>query len=150
MWIALYLKMCLSVCSIRFTALINRSLLPFAVIIISIVSGNKLNLAALFGTGEKAGESSWLLPSRERCQVLLAQDIHWICEFVFDTLRELAWILPLTLHLINCKETKISDAEDLCISVRKSCAGSSAVPLLPLGLCVQLIEDSQDEMGNQD
>lgn len=50
--------MFLSVWSIRYTALFNRNLLPFAVIIISIVSGNKLNLAALFGTGEKAGESS--------------------------------------------------------------------------------------------
>lgn len=76
--------------------------------------------------------------------------LHRICEFALDTLSELAWILLLTLHLINCKETKISDAEDLCISVRKNCAGSSAVPLLPLGLCVQLIEDCQDEMGNRD
>lgn len=76
--------------------------------------------------------------------------LHWISEFVFDTLKELAWILPVTLCWINCEETKISDAGDVCISLRKSCAGSSAVPLLPLGLCVQLIEDSQDEMGNQD
>lgn len=142
---ASYLKMFLSVYSIMYTALFNRNLINFAVIIILIVSGNKLMLAVLFGTGEKANESSWFLPSREKCQVLLfdlPQDIHlhWICEFAFDTLNGLAWILPLTLCLINSKETNISDAEALWITVRKSCAGSSAVSLLPLGLWVPLIE----------
>lgn len=152
---SLKFKMFLSVCSIRYTVLFNRNFSNFAVIIILIVSGNKLTLAVLFGTGEKAHESIWVLPSRESCQELLlclpqGIHLHQIGEFVFDTLSKLAWILPITLCSINCKETKISDAEDLCISVRKSCAGSSTVPLLPLGLCVQLIEDSQDEMGNQD
>lgn len=122
--------MFLSVCFIRYTVLFNRNFSNFAVIIILIVSGNKLTLAVLFGTGEKAHESIWVLPSRESCQELLLclpQDIHLhqIGEFVFDTLSKLAWILPITLCSINCKETEISDAEDLCISVRKSCAGSS-------------------------
>lgn len=108
---SLKFKMLLSVCSIRYTVLFNRNFIHFAVIIILVVSGNKLTLAALFGTGGNAHESSWLLPSRESCQELLLclpQDIHLhqICEFVFDIVNELAWILPITLCLINCKEQR--------------------------------------------
>lgn len=147
--------MFLSIYSIRCTALFKRNLIHFAVIIILIVSGSKLILAVLFGTGKRLMNPANSSPAGRDARwflFCLPQDIHLhrICEFVFDTLSELAWILPFTLCLINNKETQISEAEALCIPVRKSSAGSSAVSLLPLGLCVQLIEDSQDEMGNQD
>lgn len=147
LWLALYLRMFLSVCSIRYTVLFNKSLIRFAGIIILIVFGNKLTLAVLFDPADSSPAGG--VPGASALPAT-GNPLAGICAFVFDILKELAWILPLALCLISCKDTKISDAGDLCISVRKSCAGSSSVPLLPLGLGVQLIEDSQDEMGNQD
>lgn len=67
----------------------------------------------------------------------LPQDIHLhqICEYVFDALSELAWILPFNTWLDNSKETQISDAEALYIREKELCWQLYCFPTTSGTLC---------------